>query len=504
MTRHLWQIQPVRDALMVAAVVGVVYLGYRLSLVTVPILLALAFAYMVEPLVRRMTRVRWVSRQGAAAAIIAGAVLLVGIPVVLGSAIAIGQGTSAVRTIGGTTGDFLTASRKTLAVLEVDRGIRIARDEPPAGDGAELLFSGLEGKEGEVVESARAASEAFERLPPVIRDACWELLRRQMDRLRDGAATTDEPMTGQEQAAPESGEGDQASDQRPTPGDIGGSTEPAGEDGKSQRPARAPASSGSSALYESLDAAMQWINSNAAAIAKRAVGTGVDAVSSLIRGVTSLGVIGFMAFLTAFFFFFFSTSYQRVLDFAQGLLPSQNRERIVDLVQKFDRVISGFIRGRLLIALIQSAFFTIGYWIIGVPVPLIIGPIVGFLSIVPYLALVGIPVTIIGLALVSSGQGIQSAWWWVIFAPMVVYYIGQALDDYILTPVIQGKSTDMDTPTILFASIAGGVLLGVFGLLIAIPIAACLKIVIREVLWPRFREWRDGRAKDFLPLGGDE
>lgn len=502
MTRHLWQIQPVRDALMVAAVIGVVYLGYRLSLVTVPILLALAFAYMVEPLVRRMTRVKWVSRQGAAAAIIAGAVLLVGIPVVLGSALAIAQGTTAVRTIGGTTGDFLTASRKTLAVLEIDRSIRIARDEPPAGDGAKLLFSGLEGKKGEVVESARAASEAFERLPPVIRDACWELLRRQMDRLREAAATPDEPPTDQVQTQPGSAEGNQPPDQEQNPAVSRESAETKAGGAKSQRPTRAP--SGSSALYESLDAAMQWINSNAAAIAKRAVGTGVDAVSSLIRGVTSLGVVGFMAFLTAFFFFFFSTSYQKVLDFAQGLLPSQNRERVVELVQKFDRVISGFIRGRLLIALIQSAFFTIGYWIIGVPVPLIIGPIVGFLSIVPYLALVGIPVTIIGLALVSSGHGIQSAWWWVIFAPMVIYYIGQALDDYILTPVIQGKSTDMDTPTILFASIAGGVLLGVFGLLIAIPIAACLKIIIREILWPRFKEWRDGRAKDFLPLGGDD
>ncbi len=83
---------------------------------------------------------------------------------------------------------------------------------------------------------------------------------------------------------------------------------------------------------------------------------------------------------------------------------------------------------------------------------------------------------------------------------MAVYFVGQALDDYIFTPLIQGKSTNMDTPTILFASLAGGALFGVFGLLIAIPIAACLKILAQEVFWPRFKAWADGRAEDPLPI----
>ena len=68
------------------------------------------------------------------------------------------------------------------------------------------------------------------------------------------------------------------------------------------------------------------------------------------------------------------------------------------------------------------------------------------------------------------------------------------------TPMIQGRSTGMDTPTILFASLAGGALFGVFGLLIAIPIAACLKILVQEVFWPRFKAWAEGREKDFLPI----
>ena len=74
------------------------------------------------------------------------------------------------------------------------------------------------------------------------------------------------------------------------------------------------------------------------------------------------------------------------------------------------------------------------------------------------------------------------------------------LDDYVLTPAIQGESTDLMTPMILFASIGGGVLLGFYGLLVAIPLAACVKILWMEIFWPRITAWSEGRAKDPLPL----
>ncbi|MEO0632339.1 MAG: AI-2E family transporter, partial [Planctomycetota bacterium] len=90
--------------------------------------------------------------------------------------------------------------------------------------------------------------------------------------------------------------------------------------------------------------------------------------------------------------------------------------------------------------------------------------------------------------------------WWVIGAPLAVYFIGQALDDYVWTPLIQGKSTGMDTPTILFATLAGGALLGIYGLLLAIPLAACIKILLQEIFWPRFKQWSKGETPDFLPI----
>jgi predicted PurR-regulated permease PerM len=255
------------------------------------------------------------------------------------------------------------------------------------------------------------------------------------------------------------------------------------------------------ALLDGLNRATAWASANTDAVAKRVIDTVWTLGGAVASGALSVFTFTFGLFLTGFFFFFISSSFPDVKRFFEGLIPDDKRERTIDLAQKMDAVIAGFVRGRLTIMLIQSVFFTIGYWAIGAPASLLLGVGVGILSVVPYLALIGVPVSITLMALNSDMEGFRAAWWWVVFAPIGVYWVGQALDDYVLTPLIQGKSTDLDTPTVLFASIAGGILGGFYGLLIAIPLAACLKILIRELVWPRFRAWVAGENADPLPLG---
>jgi predicted PurR-regulated permease PerM len=252
-------------------------------------------------------------------------------------------------------------------------------------------------------------------------------------------------------------------------------------------------------LGSALDAVIQWISDNREQVASTTASAGVDLVNRILNLLGAAFGISFMVFVTVFFFFFTATEWVQLKGFGTKLLPDKNRDRIIDLLHKFDAVISGFIRGRITIAFIQGIVFSIGYFIIGVPGAFILGPVVAVLSVVPYLALIGLPISVSLLAL-QGHDGFRGEWWWILAAPAAIYFIGQALDDYVWTPLIQGKSTGMDTPTILFASLAGGALFGIFGLLIAIPIAACVKILIQEIFWPRFKEWAEGRANDPLPI----
>ena len=416
--RRLWQIQPIRDCLLVAGVIALVMLGARMSVVTVPLGLAMVLAYLFEPVIRRMARLHWVSREGAVVGVIASVVFLVVAPLTLSLVFAIGQGL-----------DY--SERFASNVSQLNSAINAPDDDQYQQLGESLPSDAWRWVSDSVREYRAVQSPVAE------------------------AADTDTPA-----------------------GDADG------------------------ALLSSIVAStVSYIESNRGEIGKRLVSQGFNAVTMAIGFVTSVGFLLFTAFLTAFFFFFCSTGFGKLTGFWQSLIPDKNRARTLELLGKMDRVIASFIRGRLVIAMIQSALFTIAYWIIGVPAPMILGPIVGILSIVPYLALVGIPISVVLLLLEPSGVAWQGAWWWIIGAPVVVYFAIQALDDYVLTPSIQGKGTGMDTPTILFATIAGGALLGIFGMLLAIPVAACLKILLIEVYWPRFKGWTEGRSVDPLPLG---
>src|SRR3954469_3643218 len=89
---HLWQIQPVRDGLVIAAAIGLIYLGSRLSIVTVPLLLAMLLAYLVEPLVERVTRGGRVTRKAAAIGIILLVAGVVVVPAAIGATFGVSQG----------------------------------------------------------------------------------------------------------------------------------------------------------------------------------------------------------------------------------------------------------------------------------------------------------------------------------------------------------------------------------------------------------------------------
>lgn len=430
---HLWQIQPVRDLLMVAAIIGLIYLGYKAAVVTVPLLLAITMAYLFEPFIRWLTRKGIAGRRGAAIGIITAVVLTVCVPVTVGVAFAVVEGVSFA-------GRLATDVRAVLASVE---------------------------------------QSDDETLAAKVRGGAWRDIRDYLVERKhphDDPALVDaapgEPIVGP-----------------PPPADW-------------VDPWRMPTTKESSARV--LKNVMTWVEQNASGIAstvgKTAVGSGAVAVGAVIGQLMSFGVFVLTLFLTMFFFYFVSTGWGRLLARAQQFIPDAGRYRWMRVIKRMDRAIAGFVRGRLTICAIVGVYMTAAFWFIGVPVPFLLGPVVGLMFLVPFAAAVAVPVIILLLWLQSDTSGFRGEWWWILLAPIGVHIGGQILDDYILTPRIQGDNTDLEVPTILFASMAGGALAGVYGLLLAIPVAACLKILANEFLWPRIEAWVRGQVHDPLPI----
>jgi predicted PurR-regulated permease PerM len=445
---HLWQMQPIRDVLLGLGIFALFVIGQKTSVVTVPLLLAILLAYLFEPVICWLMSKFSVSRRVSVIAIMAALVIGVVIPITAGGAYAIGQ------LIGFATSTIENVQRVADAIEEEDDQ-QVAR----------LKLTGL-----------YVPQDPDERVDEAIPGA-WLWV---YDTILD-SRPTDKPVQADSEVAAES--------------ELDPESEP--ESIETSQPIAA--SSGQSSIGKALGAAIDWVSDNSDRVAETTASVSIDLVNRVLGLVGAAFGLSFMLFVTAFFFFFTATEWVQLKGFGTKLLPDKNRDRIIDLLEKFDKVISGFIRGRITIAFIQAIVFSIGYFLIGVPGAFLLGPLVAILSIVPYLALIGLPISISLLAL-QGHAGFRGEWWWVFGAPTVLYFVGQALDDYVWTPMIQGKSTGMDTPTILFASLAGGALFGVFGLLIAIPIAACVKILIQEIFWPRFKEWAEGRANDPLPI----
>jgi predicted PurR-regulated permease PerM len=123
---------------------------------------------------------------------------------------------------------------------------------------------------------------------------------------------------------------------------------------------------------------------------------------------------------------------------------------------------------------------------------------------VPYLGAIGIPAAV-GLLLldqIDAPPEARLAWWGILLWPTLVFAIVQIIEAYALTPLIAGKATHLDPVTILVAVLAGGSVLGVYGMLLAIPLAACGRIIVTEILLPRIRAWTRGEVADPLPIDG--
>lgn len=510
---HLWQMQPVRDVLVGLGVVGLFWLGQATSIVTVPLLLAILLAYLFEPVIAWMVRRGGFSRPGAVSTVIGALAVLVVVPATLGLTYGVVQ---VVGLAGRVTSDaqlvLETFDRQTRA-RNSELAYRAAAEQPHMSEAPGILTQeGRAGDQGPVSNDAGAdqneagpdAKEedpeepdedapALEEVDPQDGAGLVAAQRRELEE-RDARervlTTTPEELEALRLAAEEAWVEAQTYTRRveleagrPWPWILEQLVERGDDHG----------------IDEAVRLVRGWIRDNIQQVALTTATAGATAVRTVAIALGRLLGLGFLLFLTAFFFFFLSTGWAGFKRFVGTLLPDKHRSQIVEITLEFDRVISAFVRGRLTIAFIQSIVFTLGYWAIGVPAAFLLGPAVALLSIVPYLALVGLPVSV-SLLWLEGHSGLRGNLLWVIGAPTVLYFMGQALDDYVLTPLIQGKETGLDTPVILFASLAGGALFGVFGLLIAIPIAACLKIVIQRIFWPRFKAWLEGRTRDPLPI----
>lgn len=204
------------------------------------------------------------------------------------------------------------------------------------------------------------------------------------------------------------------------------------------------------------------------------------------------GVLEFLglAILLPIYTYFLLFELERIHGFVQRYLPHRERARIVRIGSQIGEVLANFFRGRLLVCLAKGAFLTIGLFLAGVDYALILGMGTGVLSLIPFVG------SLAGFVLALAVGMVEHSALSALLRVGSVFAAAEALENYVLLPKILGDSLGLHPVVVIFAIMAGGASLGMFGLLIALPLAASLVILARELVLPSLAELadRDERA----------
>jgi len=175
-------------------------------------------------------------------------------------------------------------------------------------------------------------------------------------------------------------------------------------------------------------------------------------------------------------------------------LPAATRSTIVHVVVTTDHAIASFFRGRLIVCFVIGSLSALGWTLAGVPYALLLGLLMGLLSLVPFLSLLALPP-----ALLLAYDAGQPSWAWPVTLAMVVYVAVQTLDSFVLSPYILGRSSGLHPVTTLAVLLIGGQVAGLLGMLLAIPVAGTLKTLAAEFVLPEIRRLAGRPADDAAP-----
>ena len=132
----------------------------------------------------------------------------------------------------------------------------------------------------------------------------------------------------------------------------------------------------------------------------------------------------------------------------------------------------GYFRGQVLVALSNGVMFCIGFWLIGLPMPVGMGIFVGVLSFIPYIQVLGIlPAALLSL-LKMADTG--SSFWGLMALVFLVYVVVQVLQDTIFTPRIMGQIMGLSPAVVLLSLSIWGYIAGIIGLMVALPLTTVL------------------------------
>ncbi len=189
---------------------------------------------------------------------------------------------------------------------------------------------------------------------------------------------------------------------------------------------------------------------------------------------TSISVIEslFVVFIVLLYLIFILLDFDDLANGFVKAIPDKYRPFISGVMSDLSIGMSKYFRGQAIIASCVGILFAIGFSITGLPLGIVVGLFIGLLNMVPYLQTLGIPVCMVLGLLQSAETG--TSYWIILLEIAAVFIIVQTIQDMLLTPKIMGDTLGMKPAVMLLALSIWGSLLGVAGMIIALPLTTVI------------------------------
>lgn len=477
--RYVWQRRWFQSLLAVLVVFlvlsyvlpGVLGLLYAVRSVLVPVLIGLALAYIVNPLLRVAAQRLKIGRLAGTISVMLMALVVFAVVMLTAVPVMISQGSSLIETVRDAYPryvDKLLASMDSKA--DADEG---AAGESAGGEDGDAKddIPGLvpdDAPEPTAIENPEPqnpeAPEVSEQPGPAAADGNSRALTGESE--GDTPVASAEPGTG---AAPESGSETIAGNLKEEAASI---VDKIIDPDRNRR-----------LLEISVERLRNLDGSVIAGWAVQSLDIGVGLVGSAISFTSYLAL---SAVVVLFCFFFFSWKFDEILGWFRPFIPASSKDQTLDMLAKMDMAVSSFVRGRLIQSLVMMVVLVIGFWLAEVPYWFLLGVATGLMNLVPFLPAVGWIVALILTVMTTLANGGNFELGLILW-PSVAYLVAQGLDGWLVEPLVQGKATNLDPLSVMLVVLIGGTLLGLLGMLLAIPLAACIKILARELVLPKLR-----------------
>ncbi|MBT8215039.1 MAG: AI-2E family transporter [Acidimicrobiia bacterium] len=223
------------------------------------------------------------------------------------------------------------------------------------------------------------------------------------------------------------------------------------------------------------------------------------------QALTRLGdfTLGLLEAILVFFLvpvlaFYVLLDLPRLREESVSLLPESTREETIHVGRQINHALGGFLRGQLLVALIVGVLMSVGFLIIDLPFWLIIGMVAGLLNIIPFVG----PWVGGGLGVLA---GLAAADVTTALLAGLVALIVQQIDNNFISPTVLRATVRLHPAVIILVLLGGGAVAGIWGVILAVPVAAILKIIAGHLWRTRIlgQSWHEAGEAILVPVDAE-